>query len=118
MSIVFYILDFSAVGRVVSLQCNKEDCEMCAESTDLVSTGATLESPQRTLERHYPFMDVVFSSKNVYFYFMFVCFAYCMCVHHMSPPQMPEEGVRAPGSEVEEGYEPLCGCREAFLGPL
>lgn len=81
---------------------------MCAGSTDLANTGATLESPRRTLERHY----LLFKECLFLFYVCVLCL-HCTCMHHMSPPQMPEEGVRAPGSEVEEG-----GCREASLGPL
>jgi len=64
-------------------------------------------------------MDVVFSSKKCLFLFYVCVFClHCTCMYHMSTPQMSEEGVGAPGSEVEEGYEPLCGCREASLGPL
>lgn len=86
---------------------------MCAGSTDLVSTGATLESPQRTLERHYAHGCCVLFKECLFLFYVCVFCLHCTCMHHMSPPQMPEEGVRAPGSEVEEG-----GCQEASLGPL
>lgn len=43
-----------------------------------------------------------------------------MSVHHIRAWYLwnVEEGVRSPGAEARDSWEPLCGCQELILGPL
>lgn len=47
-------------------------------------------------------------------------FPECMSVYNMHAlcSQRPEEGIEAPGTEILDGCEPLCGCWEMNLASL
>ena len=53
---------------------------------------------------------------------LFCMYEYLACVYlsttYMQCPQRPEEGVRSPGTEVTDGFEPPHGCWKLNLGSL